>query len=241
MLNSTNVGAPVILSLQVAFLVVIITALLGLPLSRLMARGHFMGRDIIESIITLPLVLPPSVTGYALLILVSKNGLLGGWLESIGFPVVFTWRAIVLASLVVAFPLFYRSARAAIESVNPNYEQAARTLGAGELKVFLTVTLPLARQGIIAGLVLSFARSLGEFGATLMVAGNIPGQTQTIPTAIYFAVEAGHDQTAQILVALVTLISFGVIYWVNYNERQVITQSRRIEQNAESRFPKRFA
>lgn len=229
MLNTAEIWAPIILSLEVAFLVVIITALLGLPLSRLMARGHFAGRDIIESIITLPLVLPPSVTGYALLILVSKNGLLGGWLDSIGFPVVFTWRAIVLASLVVAFPLFYRSARAAIESVNPNYEQAARTLGAGELRVFLTVTLPLASRGIIAGLVLSFARSLGEFGATLMVAGNIPGQTQTIPTAIYFAVEAGHDQTAQVLVAVVTLISFAVIYWVNYSERRGIKHNLRRE------------
>ncbi len=229
MLNTAEIWAPIILSLEVALLVVIITALLGLPLSRLMARGHFAGRDIIESIITLPLVLPPSVTGYALLILVSKNGLLGRWLESIGFPVVFTWRAIVLASLVVAFPLFYRSARAAIESVNPNYEQAARTLGAGELRVFLTVTLPLASRGIIAGLVLSFARSLGEFGATLMVAGNIPGQTQTIPTAIYFAVEAGHDQTAQVLVAVVTLISFAVIYWVNYSERRGIKHNLRRE------------
>lgn len=219
---TSEIWAPIILSLEVSFLVVIIIALLGLPLARLMSRGHFIGKDVIESMITLPLVLPPSVTGYALLVLVSKNGLLGGWLESIGFPVVFTWRAIVLASLVVAFPLFYRSAHAAIQSVNPNYEQAARTLGAGELRVFLTVTLPLACRGIIAGLVLSFARSLGEFGATLMVAGNIPGRTQTIPTAIYFAVEAGHDQTAQWLVALVTLISFVVIYWVNYNERRSI-------------------
>lgn len=236
MMNSAEVWAPVILSLKVALLVVIITALLGLPLSRLMSGHHFMGRDILESIMTLPLVLPPSVTGYALLMLVSKNGLLGGWLESMGCPVVFTWRAIVLASLVVAFPLFYRSARAAIESVNPNYEQAARTLGAGELRVFLTVTLPLARRGIIAGLVLSFARSLGEFGATLMVAGNIPGQTQTIPTAIYFAVEAGHDQTAQVLVVLVTLISFAVIYWVNYSERRGVTRNLRRELHAHSQY-----
>lgn len=229
MLNNAEIWAPVMLSIKVALAVVVFTALVGLPLSRVMSRRHFIGRDILESIITLPLVLPPSVTGYALLIMVGKNGPLGAWLIKMGIPVVFTWRAIVLAAMVVAFPLFYRSARAAIESVNPNFEQAARTLGAGEIRVFLTVTLPLASRGIIAGLVLCFARALGEFGATLMVAGNIPGKTQTIPTAIYFAVEAGHDQTAQVLVIIVTLISFVVIYWVNYSERRAIKQNQRSE------------
>lgn len=229
MLNNAEIWGPVMLSIKVALAVVVFTALAGLPLSRVMSRRHFIGRDILESIITLPLVLPPSVTGYALLIMVGKNGPLGAWLIKMGIPVVFTWRAIVLAAMVVAFPLFYRSARAAIESVNPNFEQAARTLGAGEIRVFLTVTLPLASRGIIAGLVLCFARALGEFGATLMVAGNIPGKTQTIPTAIYFAVEAGHDQTAQVLVIIVTLISFVVIYWVNYSERRAIKQNQRSE------------
>lgn len=229
MLNNAEIWAPVILSIKVALAVVVFTALVGLPLSRVMSRRHFIGRDILESIITLPLVLPPSVTGYALLILVGKNGFLGAWLMKMGVPVVFTWRAIILAAMVVAFPLFYRSARAAIESVNPNFEQAARTLGAGEIRVFFTVTLPLASRGVLAGLVLCFARALGEFGATLMVAGNIPGKTQTIPTAIYFAVEAGHNHTAQVLVIIVTLISFVVIYWVNYSERRAIKQNQRGE------------
>jgi len=180
---------PVILSLRVALISVGIISCLAIPLARLMARRDFYGKDIVEAAITLPLVLPPSVVGYGLLILIGKNGLLGKALESIGISLIFTWWAVVLAATVVAFPLMYQSAKAAFKSVDENFEKAARTLGASELRIFLTVTLPLAWPGIVAGLVLSFARALGEFGATLMVAGNIPGRTQTIPTAIYFAVE----------------------------------------------------
>jgi len=199
---------PVILSVKVALIAVCIVTLLGLPLARLMARSNFGGKEIIESMITLPLVLPPSVIGYGLLLLIGKNGLLGSILYPMGISIVFTWWAAVLAATVVAFPLMYQSAQAAFQSVDENYEHAARTLGASELRVFFTVTLPLARAGIMAGLVLTFARAMGEFGATLMVAGNIPGQTQTIPLAIYFAVEAGDDHTAKILVTIITVLVF---------------------------------
>lgn len=206
---------PVILSLRVALISVVIITCLGIPLSRLMARREFYGKDIVEAAITLPLVLPPSVVGYGLLLLIGKNGLLGKALAGMGISLIFTWWAVVLAATVVSFPLMYQSAKAAFQSVDINFEKAARTLGASEVRIFLTVTLPLAWPGIVAGLVLSFARALGEFGATLMVAGNIPGQTQTIPTAIYFAVESGDTATASTLVAIITVFSFFVIFWVN--------------------------
>ncbi|SFR05662.1 molybdate ABC transporter permease subunit [Desulfoscipio geothermicus] len=206
---------PVLLSLRVAIIAVFVVTCLGLPLSRLLARREFYGKDLVEAALTLPMVLPPSVIGYGLLMLIGKNGLLGRVLSELGISLIFTWWAAVLASTVVAFPLMYQSAKAAFKSVDENYEKAARTLGAGEWRIFFTITLPLAWPGIIAGLVLSFARALGEFGATLMVAGNIPGQTQTIPLAIYFAVDAGDNATAKTLVAIITVFSFAVIFWVN--------------------------
>lgn len=206
---------PVLLSLRVALIALFAVACLGIPLSRLLAHREFFGKDVLEAAITLPLVLPPSVIGYGLLILIGKNGLLGKTLANMGINLIFTWWAAVLASTVVAFPLMYQSAKAAFKSVDANYEKAARTLGASEVRIFFTITLPLAWPGIIAGLVLSFARALGEFGATLMVAGNIPGQTQTIPLAIYFAVVAGDNATAKTLVAIITVFSFIVIFWVN--------------------------
>ncbi len=206
---------PVILSIRVAIIATIVVTCLGVPLTRLMARIEFYGKDFLEAAITLPLVLPPSVVGYGLLLMIGKNGLLGKALADIGVTLVFSWWAAVLASTVVAFPLMYQSAKAAFKSVDVNFEKAARTLGASEMRVFFTVTLPLAWPGILAGLVLTFARALGEFGATLMVAGNIPGQTQTIPTAIYFAVESGNNVMARTLVAIITVFSFLVIFWVN--------------------------
>lgn len=207
--------SPVFLSLRTALIAVIIVILFGLPLSRLMARWEFAGKDLLEAAITLPMVLPPSVIGYGLLMLIGKNGFLGKILANMGISLIFTWWAAVLAATIVAFPLMYQSAKAAFKSVDVNYEKAARTLGAGEVRIFLTITLPLAWPGIVAGLVLSFARALGEFGATLMVAGNIPGKTSTIPVAIFFAVDAGDDATARTLVAIVTVFSFLVIFWVN--------------------------
>lgn len=206
---------PVLLSLRVASIALFAVACLGLPLARLLARREFPGKDVLEAALTLPLVLPPSVIGYGLLLVTGKNGLLGKALAGMGLSLIFTWWAAVLASAVVAFPLMYQSAKAAFKSVEVNLEKAARTLGAGELKVFFTITLPLAWPGVMAGLVLSFARALGEFGATLMVAGNIPGQTQTVPLAIYFAVGAGDNTTARTLVAIITVFSFAVIFLVN--------------------------
>lgn len=206
---------PLILSIRVATIATIIVTCLGVPLTRLMARREFYGKDFLEAAITLPMVLPPSVVGYGLLMLIGKNGLLGKALAEVGLSLVFTWYAAVIASTVVAFPLMYQSAKAAFKSVDVNFEKAARTLGASEVRIFFTVTLPLAWPGILAGLVLTFARALGEFGATLMVAGNIPGQTQTIPTAIYFAVESGKNVMAKTLVAVITVFSFCVIFWVN--------------------------
>ncbi|TYO94594.1 molybdate ABC transporter permease subunit [Desulfallas thermosapovorans] len=206
---------PVFLSIRVALIAVTVVLITGLPLARLLSRLEFPGKDVLEALITLPMVLPPSVIGYGLLMIIGKNGLLGHTLAGLGLTLIFTWWAAVLASTVVAFPLMYQSAKGAFLSVDVNYEKAARTLGASEIRIFFTITLPLAWPGILAGVVLSFARAMGEFGATLMVAGNIPGQTQTIPLAIYFAVESGDDGTARTLVAIITVFSFLVIYWVN--------------------------
>jgi molybdate transport system permease protein len=207
---------PVILSVRVAVIATIIVTCIGVPLTRFMARNEFYGKDFIEAAITLPMVLPPSVVGYGLLLLIGKNGIIGKALADAGFTLIFTWYAAVIASTVVAFPLMYQSAKAAFKSVDVAYENVARTLGAGEIRTFFTITLPLAWPGVLAGLVLTFARALGEFGATLMIAGNIPGQTQTIPTAIYYAVESGNDLMAGTLVAIITVFSFLVIFWVNF-------------------------
>lgn len=206
---------PVFLSLRVALIATVIVTCLGLPLARLLARGSFYGKDVLEAAITLPLVLPPSVVGYGLLVLIGKKGFVGQFLADMGYTLIFTWVAAVVAATVVAFPLMYQSAQAAFKSVDVNFERAARTLGAGEARIFFTVTLPLALPGLVSGLVLTFARALGEFGATLMVAGNIPGQTQTMPIAIYFAVQSGDNATATALVAIITVFSFVVIFWVN--------------------------
>lgn len=211
---------PVFLSLRVAFIAVIVVIVFALPIARLMARHHFPGKDLLEALITLPLVLPPSVIGYGLLLIIGNNSLLGKFLADMGVSIMFTWGAVVLAASVVSFPLMYQSAKAAFKSIDVNFEKAARTLGASETRIFFTISLPLAWPGLLAGLVLSFARALGEFGATLMVAGNIPGQTQTIPLAIYFAVESGDDSTAQTLVAIVTVFCFLLIFWVNRWNRQ---------------------
>lgn len=207
---------PIILSLKVAFAAVIIVTCSSIPIAGLMAKREFWGKDVVESIITLPLVLPPSVIGFMLLVSFGKNGPLGRLLEQwFHIKIVFTLAGAVIAATVVSFPLMYQAVKAAIESVDQNLEKAARTLGAREIRVFLTITLPLAWNGIIAGLVLAFARSLGEFGATLMIAGNIPGKTQTMPIAIYFANEAGDTGQAGILVIIMTVFSFLVIYGLN--------------------------
>lgn len=181
----------------------------GLLIAWLLARRQWPGKALVETLVALPLVLPPVVTGLALLTLLGRRGPLGGYLwENFGIEVAFTWRAVVIALGVMSFPLLVRAARTAIEEVDPALEQMARTLGASEWRVFLTITLPLARRGVIAGLLLAFARALGEFGATIMVAGNIPGQTTTLSVAIYQLVQLGQDPDAWLLAGVAASIAF---------------------------------
>lgn len=228
---------PITLSLKVALIAVCIDFVFGLAIARSMARKEFVGKNIIESIIILPMVLPPTVLGYGMLILLGKRGVLGQMLmEQFGIQIIFTWWAAALASAVVSFPLMYQSAKAAFASVDIFLEQAARTLGTGEMRIFLTITLPLAWPGILAGLVLAFARALGEFGATLMVAGNIPGKTQTIPLAIYSAVETGDDELAKTLVLTITILSFAAVFFLNrWSKKKVQVWRKGSEAHVESR------
>ncbi|HSB73871.1 MAG TPA: molybdate ABC transporter permease subunit [Candidatus Methylomirabilis sp.] len=201
------------LSIRVACLATVLDAALGIPLAYLLARKRFPGRTLVDLLVTLPLVLPPTVTGYYLIVLLGRRGWLGGPLYALtGWSVTFTWYAAVIAATVMAFPLLVRTARAAIESVDRDLVRAAFTLGRSEWRTALEVTLPLARKGILAGLVLAFARALGEFGATLMLAGNIPGRTTTVPLAIYTAVQTGESGEAFVLVAVLTLMSCAVIW-----------------------------
>jgi molybdate transport system permease protein len=200
------------LSLRVAVLATLANAVVGVPLAWALARRRFRGRALVDLLVTLPLVLPPTVTGYYLIVLLGRRGWLGAPLyAATGWTLAFTWYAAVVAATVMALPLLVRTARAAIESVEVDLEKAARTLGRSEWRVALEVTLPLARNGILAGLVLAFARALGEFGATLMLAGNIPGRTQTVPLAIYTAVQTGETSDAVVLVAVLTLLSCAVL------------------------------
>ena len=200
------------LSVQVAVVATFLNAALGIPLAYVLARRVFRGKTVIDLLITLPLVLPPTVTGYYLIVLLGRRGWLGGPLYDLtGWTVAFTWYAAVVAATVMALPLLVRTARAAIESVDRDLEKAAYTLGRPEWRTALEVTLPLAGRGILAGLVLAFARALGEFGATLMLAGNIPGRTQTVPLAIYTAVQTGEAAEALVLVAALTALSCAVL------------------------------
>jgi molybdate transport system permease protein len=199
------------LSLSIASVATVIVAFVGTAFGYLLARFKFWGKDILDTLLSLPLVLPPTVVGYYLLGLLGKRGL----------HLLFTPQAAIAAAAVMALPLMVRTSRAAIESVDPSYEQAAYTLGKSAWNTFLQVTLPLAWKGLVAGIVLSFARALGEFGATLMVAGNIPGKTQTMPLAIYEATQSGEDMLAFILVAVLTVTAFGFLLVTNR-----LTQSR---------------
>jgi molybdate transport system permease protein len=209
---SAEVLTALWLSAQVAVAATVLNALLGIPLAYILARRRFWGRGLVDLLVTLPLVLPPTVTGYYLIVLLGRRGLLGAPLyEATGWTVAFTWYAAIIAATVMALPLLVRTARAAIESVDRDLERAAYTLGRSEWQTALTVTLPLARNGILAGLVLAFARALGEFGATLMLAGNIPGKTTTVPLAIYTAVQTGETSQVFVLVGLLTVLSCAVL------------------------------
>ncbi|MGE0126540.1 MAG: molybdate ABC transporter permease subunit [Blastocatellales bacterium] len=204
------------LSLLVTTLATGVVVVIGTACAFILAKGKFRGREALDALITLPLVLPPTVTGYYLIVLFGRRGLIGSYLyELTGWSVTFTVWAAVIAAAVMALPLMVKSARAAIESVNPQYELASYTLGKGKAETFFRITLPLARRGVLAGVVLSFARALGEFGATLMLAGNIPGKTQTMPLAIYEAVVAGDNRQAQMLALILTAVSLTAIYLTN--------------------------
>jgi len=199
---------PVYLSLKIAFYATLCTALIGIPLGWLLARRRFFGSSLLSTFVMLPMVLPPTVLGYYLLVLIGRQSVVGRWMQDVlQINLVFTWQGAVLAAAIVSLPLMVRAVQASIESVDNNAEDVARTLGKSELAVFFRITLPLAWQGIIAGLVLTFARAMGEFGATLMVAGNIPGKTQTLSIAIYDAVQGGNYEQANFLVILISAIT----------------------------------
>src|SRR6266852_4976420 len=207
---------PLWLSLRVAFVSTAIAFAAGLWIAYVLANREFRGKEALDAAVTLPLVLPPTVLGYYLLVVVGRASPLGKlWEAAFGSPLVFTWKAAVVAALLHSLPLLVKSARAALESVDRSYERAARTLGASEWRLFWRVTLPLAQRSILAATALAFARSLGEFGATLTVAGSIPGKTQTMAIAIYDAVEAGNGAAARILVVIVSAIALIILSVAN--------------------------
>ena len=198
--------SPLALSLKVAGWATALDALVGVAVGLALARWRSNARDIVDALLTLPLVMPPTVLGYYLLVLLGRRGPIGAWLDTFGVRLVFTWEGAVIASMIAAFPLVLKSARSAFEAVDPQFEHAARTLGIGETALFFRVTLPLAARGILGGALLAFARALGEFGATLMIAGNLPGRTQTLSVAVYSAVQAGDDHTANVLVLITSVV-----------------------------------
>lgn len=202
--------SPLWLSLKVACWATVFSVLLGLPLAYLLGRNRFPGRSLLEGVALLPLVLPPTVLGYVLLVALGKRGPIGQWLDHIGHPLVFTWQGAVVAACVASLPLFVTQARIALAAVDADIVGAARTDGAGFREVLWHILLPLARPGLIAGTTLAFARALGDFGATLMVAGDTPGQTQTMPLAIYDAVLSGETHTAAVFAALSAVLCLTV-------------------------------
>lgn len=208
---------PLWLSLKTASISTIVVFLIGVLLAYIISRRAFYGKTVVEAIFLLPLVLPPTVVGFALLYLFGKNGIIGKLLlKWFDFQIVFTWYGALIAAIVVSFPLMYQSASAAFKQYDVNVENAARTMGKTRWQVFWTISFPLAWPGLLAGVVLAFARGLGEFGATLMLAGYIPNVTDTIPLAIYFAVEAGDMSTAKVWVITIISLGFFAILWLNW-------------------------
>jgi len=211
-LNWSTFIPPIAISVKVACLSSIIVFVLAAAAARWMAHSRIRGKSIIDTVLLLPLVLPPTVIGFLLLVLFGRRGWIGQAYEWIaGQTIIFTWGAAVIAAVVVAFPLAYRTMRAGFEGVDPELEAAARAQGASEWQVFRYITAPLAARSLTAGYILGFARGLGEFGATLMLAGNIPGRTQTLPTAVYTAVDAGRMTLAWSWAAVIVLLSFGML------------------------------
>lgn len=216
--------SPAWISIKVTLTATAIVFFLGLIIAWLMTNYNGRWKGLIDGILTLPLVLPPTVAGFGILLLIGKNGPIGNFLEIFGVNIIFSWYAAVIAATVVAFPLMYKTTMGAFEQIDSNLLSAARTLGASEFKVFWRVAIPVARPGIAAATALTFARCLGEFGATLMVAGSIPGKTETIPIAIYFATQGGEMQVALIWVMIIFAISLTVLvinnYWESYKKNQ---------------------
>ena len=215
---------PLWLSLRVAALATLVSLAFGLWIAYVLANRKFRGKELLDAVVTLPLVLPPTVLGYYLLVALGRTSPLGHLYEYLfGAPLVFTWQAAVVASTFHAIPLLVKSARAAFETVDRSYEKAARNLGASDWRVFWRVTLPLSRRAVIAASVLAFARALGDFGATLMIAGDISGKTQTASIAIYDAVESGNTLVARVLVLALSAIAIAIVYAANrLQQRQVI-------------------
>lgn len=223
--------SPLWISIKTSFAATIVAFVLGIAAAWFVAGYRGKMKGLIDSVLTLPMVLPPTVVGFFLLIIFGKNGPIGRLLYSLGTQIIFSWSATVIAASVVAFPLMYKTARGAFEQVDRNLIYAARTLGVSEWRIFWRVTVPIAWPGIAAGTVLSFARALGEFGATLMVAGNIPEKTQTIPVAIFFAAEGGDMGTALTWVVLIFSISIVVMtlmnYWTEHQRKKVLASGRK--------------
>lgn len=220
--------SPLWISIKTAAFSTIITFFLGIIISYWMANFHGKSKGIIDGLFTLPLILPPTVVGFFLLIICGKNGPIGKLLELFNTSLIFSWSATVIAAIVVSFPMMYRTTRAAFEQIDDNILSAARTLGLSEFKIFYKIAIPLAMPGIIGGLVLSFSRAIGEFGATLMIAGNIPGKTQTMPLAIFFAAEGGDMEKAMLWVIIIVLLSLISILVMNYwSEIQLKLMGRR--------------
>lgn len=207
-----QVSIPLLLSLKVAGWATLFATLGGTGMAYFLTRWRSPWADVLDSILTLPMVLPPTVIGYYLLVMLGRRGWLGQYLAQWNIELVFTWQGAVVAATVVAFPLVLKSARAAFQDVSASLENAGRLLGVSETAVFFRITLPLASRGIIAGVLLAFARALGEFGATLMLAGSIPGRTQTLSISIYEAVQAGNDELANFLVVITSITCIVVLF-----------------------------
>lgn len=215
-MNRAEIMAPILLSLKIAVISTFITLILGLILAYVFTKHEFLFKDGLEVILTLPMTLPPTIMGYILLLLFSRKGPIGKILyNAFDINIIFTWVAGCIAAVVVSLPLMYQSIKSSFLSTDPVYENVARTLGKSEFEIFTKITIPLALPGIVSGIVLSFSRAIGEFGATLMVAGNIPGKTETIPLAIFYAVESNNRQKANLLMAIVIGFSFINIYLLN--------------------------
>lgn len=222
--------SPLWISIKTAALSTAITFFLGIIVSYWMANFKGKSKGLIDGLFTLPLILPPTVVGFFLLLICGKNGPVGKLFELFNTSIIFSWSATVIAAIVVSFPMMYRTSRAAFEQIDINILFAARTLGLSEFKIFYKIAIPMAMPGIIGGLVLSFARAIGEFGATLMLAGNIPGKTQTMPLAIFFAAEGGDMQKAILWVIIIVLLSLILILLLNYwSEIQLKLIGRRVK------------